>query len=286
MWVKMPEVQLQLKLTLSQRKLLAALKGIPQKHKLRLNETSREAAAIEFTTSELLELKISLEVAIRISADPTRKQLQALLKKADTLLNKIKKDLKTTGSTKFAPAEVYQFKITLQQFKPEIWRRIQIADGTLGDLHDAIQIAMGWNNCHLHHFVVGEDYYGTVFNDGLGGPETIDERSVRISDLFGMKDKLRVCQYEYDFGDGWQHKIALEKQLPGVAGQHYPVCLEGENACPPEDIGGVWGYADFLEAIKNPKHERYKEYRGWIGGRFDPAKFNHAGVNKILKKMQ
>ncbi len=169
-------------------------------------------------------------------------------------------------------AQIYQIKVTLEGSKPPIWRRLLVpGDVTLAQLHDIIQIAMGWEGYHLHQFIVGDTYYGEPHPDYEPWLEMRDERRVRLHQIApreGMK-----FRYEYDFGDGWMHQILVEKILPPEPGKVYPVCIKGKRACPPEDVGGIWGYYDFLEAIRNPEHPEHADYLEWIGGEFDPEAF-------------
>lgn len=183
---------------------------------------------------------------------------------------------------------IYQIKVTLKNSKPSVWRRIQVrSDATLGELHAIIQTAMGWSNSHLHHFIVGkrpnlrfigapDPYEGDL--DLMDG-DNEDEVMVRQV-LAGAKTKMT---YEYDFGDSWEHEVVLEKVLEAEAGASYPRCVAGENACPPEDVGGVWGYVDFLQAINNPDHKQHNFYLEWVGGEFDPEEFDLDAVNKLLR---
>ena len=115
-----------------------------------------------------------------------------------------------------------------------------------------------------------------------GGDE--DEDGIRLSQVFTGKKKARIV-YEYDFGDSWQHEIVLEKTLEPEPKVKYPRCVEGARACPPEDCGGIWGYADFLEAISDPKHPDHRDMKEWIGGKFDPEKFSVDAVNKELRRV-
>jgi len=186
-------------------------------------------------------------------------------------------------STPSAP--IYQLKITLRDSRPPIWRRVLVpADFTLAKLHWVIQHAMGWTNSHLHHFRVGETYYS------LPAPYTDwdelnekDSRKVRL-DQIAPRVKAKFV-YEYDFGDSWEHEIVVEKILP-EPGVKYPTCLKGKGACPPEDVGGVWGYAGFLEAIHDPNHEEHKMYLEWIGGSFDPEAFDLDDTNAALRRVK
>lgn len=173
---------------------------------------------------------------------------------------------------------VYQLKIMLKDSKPPIWRRVQVrAEITLAQLHEVIQLAMGWTDSHLHQFRVdGEMYSQPDFELDEFSQETNDENNVHLWRLVGLQDSF---SYEYDFGDGWEHEIVVEKVLPIEEGVLYPRCLAGKRACPPEDVGGVWGYEEFLAAIKDPKHPEHREMLEWVGGSFDPADFDLAEVN-------
>ena len=177
---------------------------------------------------------------------------------------------------------IFQLKVTLKRSKPLIWRRIQVrGDTTLGALHDIIQIAMGWTNSHLHQFIVGRTYYGEPHPDY--GLEMNDQDAVQLDEIVEKKKDRFV--YEYDFGDGWEHAILVEEVMEPDPDATYPRCVKGKRSCPPEDIGGSWGYAEFLEAIEDEDHPRHAEYMDWIGGEFDPDAFDREEVNEILKKI-
>ncbi len=141
---------------------------------------------------------------------------------------------------------VYQIKVTLKGSKPPIWRRMQVTrTTTLAQLHQILQCVMGWEGYHLYRFdISGMEYGDPSMVEEMEGE---DARRVTLETLVrGEKDKFL---YEYDFGDSWDHELLVEKVLPYEAGKRYPVCLTGKRACPPEDCGGIWGYASFLEAI-------------------------------------
>jgi hypothetical protein len=172
---------------------------------------------------------------------------------------------------------IYQFKITLKYITPKIWRRIQVPwDYNFWDLHVAIQDAMGWEDYHRHQFdIIDPKTCEKVFisspNDE-GFHDVIDEHKAKIAKYFLVpKDK---AIYEYDFGDGWEHEVLLEKILPAVVEDKYPQCLAGKNACPPEDCGGASGYEYLLEILANPGHEEYTERMEWLGGEFIPEEFD------------
>jgi hypothetical protein len=181
---------------------------------------------------------------------------------------------------------IYQIKVTLDESKPPIWRRILVrSDITLEELHNVIQaVMMGWADYHLHQFIVGETYYGVPDPDYGGFVEMRDESRVKLNQIVsGGKFKFR---YEYDFGDSWLHNLLVEKILPPEPGQPYPVCIKGRRACPPEDVGGIWGYYGFLEAIQDPDHPRHEDYLEWIGGEFDPEAFDLDEANEALRALR
>lgn len=173
--------------------------------------------------------------------------------------------------------QVYQFKITLQGIKPPVWRRIQVPQTyTFWDMHVAIQDVMGWSDYHLHEFEIMNPSTGLKVNIGLPddefGRKVLVGWNQKIADYFSMENPY--ADYVYDFGDYWEHKITLEKILPREENVDYPVCIKGKRACPPEDVGGIGGYEDFIEIIKNPDHEEYEELLEWAGREFDPEQFD------------
>jgi hypothetical protein len=184
-----------------------------------------------------------------------------------------------------ADKSVYQLKVTLDDSKPPIWRRILFPGNfTLYNLHEILQIVMGWEDYHLHMFNINDQIYGDPEDDEDGDLGTKNETRYRL-DRLGLHEKSKFS-YEYDFGDSWDHAILVEKILPPENGVHYPVCVQGKRACPPEDVGGVWGYQDFLEAIADPEHEEHDEYLAWIGGDFDPEAFDLDEVNEALRAFE
>jgi hypothetical protein len=180
------------------------------------------------------------------------------------------------------PRSVYQLKVTLKGTKPPIWRRVVVPENiTLYRLHDILQIVMGWTDSHLHMFEIAGQIYGDPEDDEYGDLGTKSEARYRLLQL-GLRAQARFS-YEYDFGDSWDHTILVEKVLPAEKGTHYPICLAGKRACPPEDVGGVWGYDDFLRAIADRTHQEHDEYLEWVGGSFDPDAFNLNEINQALQ---
>lgn len=180
-----------------------------------------------------------------------------------------------------APTSVYQIKVTLNDSKPPIWRRILVTDTiTLHQLHSILQIVMGWTDSHLHQFIIDEEFYGDPEDDEFGDLETKNEKRYRLNQFVERKGSKFI--YEYDFGDSWEHTIHVEVILPIEKGAQYPICLEGKRACPPEDIGGIWGYEDFLKILSNSKDPEHEEMMEWIG-EFDPERFDLDCVNESLR---
>ncbi len=177
------------------------------------------------------------------------------------------------------PAEkAIQFKVQLRYIRPPIWRRVLLPDNaTLGDLHQVIQIVMGWYNCHMHSFRIGGVYYSS----GDVDLEMENEDSVSLGEVFTRaKQKF---MYEYDFGDSWEHEVVAEKFHPFDPAAKYPVCLGGARACPPEDCGSFPGYMNILEALSAKKPTRdQKELLEWLDEDYDPEHFDLEEVNSDL----
>ncbi len=176
---------------------------------------------------------------------------------------------------------IYQLNITLLETTPLIWRQFQVDSRIpLNQLHTTIQIVMGWENSHLHEYQVGKKRFGIPDNDFPGDP-TLNEQNYVISDL--LKQEKISLTYVYDFGDHWQHQLTLEKILPYTTECTLPYCLDGANACPPEDVGGTFAYADFISAINDPSHESHEDFMQWIGDDFSPTRFDASTINHQLR---
>lgn len=181
---------------------------------------------------------------------------------------------------------VFQFKLTLLGAKPLIWRRIQVSDCTLDKLHEYIQTSMGWTNSHLHRFQIGEVRYADpmLMEEDFEEFGYKDSTSTMLSEIVPKGGKRLRFVYEYDFGDSWDHEVVFEGCPKAEAGRQYPICLEGERACPPEDCGGVAGYADFLDAIRDKTNEEREAMFEWVSGWFDPEEFDPVTATKSMKK--
>ncbi|MEO5572800.1 MAG: plasmid pRiA4b ORF-3 family protein [Bacteroidia bacterium] len=178
-------------------------------------------------------------------------------------------------------SKILQFKITLKGSNPKIWRRFQVEDSFMFyDLHLIIQNVMGWTNSHLYQFIYER-------NSFIGNPELLDaddiadDKDTVLSAIFD-KPKIKM-QYDYDFGDGWGHELVVEKILEKNPKQFYPFCLKGEMNCPPDDCGGIYGFYDKIDALKNKKHPDHEDVVEWMGDEYDPESFDLETVNENLK---
>jgi hypothetical protein len=181
------------------------------------------------------------------------------------------------------PPEVYQLKVTLLGSSPPIWRRLLVpADVTLAQLHDVLQTAIGWEDGHMHEFSIGRRRIGRPDPEDrfMEMPGVENEATVRLSGILGRVGSKAI--YTYDFGDTWEHRIVLEKRLAVNPNTKYPVCTDGQLACPPEDCGGIPGFYDLVEALNDPNHERHEEMLDWFGDDFDPEAFSVDKVNRML----
>ncbi len=172
---------------------------------------------------------------------------------------------------------VASLKVTLSGTKPPIWRRLLVPGSmTLGDLSEAILTAMGWDGGHLHAFDIGGRQYG----DPAMVEDVANENRLALSGV--RKSGVKRFGYTYDFGDNWEHIVAIEKMEAPLPGRAYPACVAGARNCPPEDCGGVWGYAELLEILADPAHPERAERIEWIGEDFDPEEFDVALADKRL----
>jgi hypothetical protein len=180
---------------------------------------------------------------------------------------------------------VYELKISLRGSNPEIWRRVQLPGSIqLNRLHDVFQVVMGWTDSHLHQFVDAPIVYSVPSGDDYSRVERLDERRFCLAEILRQENAAFI--YEYDFGDGWAHDVVVEKILAADPKKKYAVCLDGENACPPEDCGGIWGYYELLKAVKNPNHKEHRQMLDWLGGQFDPGHFDLQKVNASLRRLE
>ena len=176
----------------------------------------------------------------------------------------------------------FQLKITLEEISPPIWRRLLVPGSIrLPRLHDIFQVAMGWTNSHLHCFRTADKLYGMHFEDWPD--EEIDENEVVV--LHALRDQ-KSCVYEYDFGDGWEHRVEVEALTWSHHRLKHGVCLAGANACPPEDCGGPSGYERLLDVLADPSDEEHTDLLQWVGGAFDASAFDLAETNAALQRVR
>ena len=272
----------------AQRDVLLTVPGVPQSVKSKLAK-----AKASFTHAEVAGMIQALLNSVQGSEG---RQQAVFLLVAKHLLGRWLSE--TAGLAEKAAAKgkepkakipagtVFQFKITLKGIKPPIWRRIQTKDCTLDKLHEHIQTAMGWTNSHLHQFEINGIRYGdpqllTVeFEDET---PVVNSLRTKLSKFIAQDGKRFSFQYEYDFGDCWEHEVVFEGFPPAEKGAKYPLCVEGERACPPEDVGGIGAYAEYVKAMANPKHKRHKEFLEWSGP-FDPEKFDAEAATREMRK--
>lgn len=179
--------------------------------------------------------------------------------------------------------DIIQLKITLQWTKPPIWRRVQVnKNTTFFELHHIIQIAMGWDNYHLYEFNINKYRIGEPNEefDYYDDSKVVDASTVTLDSIF--TDTKEKFDYEYDFGDGWRHQIVVEKFLPRDSSTNYPICINGQLNCPPEDCGGVGGFYQLLDTIEDKKHSEREEMLEWLGGHYDPEHFDKNEINDEL----
>jgi len=190
---------------------------------------------------------------------------------------------KTTSHGGHADA-IYELRVALPYIVPTIWRRLEVPGTmTFDDLHDAIQIAMGWEDCHLWAFYVGKTEVSPEPEQLVfpGQPRARSADSTTLDDM--LAGQCMKFRYEYDMGDSWTHEIEVEKVLAPDPDMAYPRCTGGARAGPPEDCGGFPGYQNILKAVKNPKHPEHEETLEWIGGEWNPEAFDMDAVNARLQ---
>jgi hypothetical protein len=176
--------------------------------------------------------------------------------------------------------QVFQFHLSLGSTTPPIWRRILVpADFTLAQLHRVIQAVMDWQDDHLHQFDIAGRVYGIPDPDGM--LQFIDDRKIRLCDL-NLTRRTRIS-YTYDFGDEWVHVLKVEEISQGDSDDIRALCMAGERSGPPEDVGGVFGYEELLEARSDPNNERHQDAKEWLGD-FDPEYFSVEEANQRIRK--
>ncbi len=281
----------------AERAMLIGLPELDVKLKGRLDILSAATTSIRLTVDELARICLALSEALLDAEGRDAVKMLKVTGKVTDLLDQAvagtkqagkprrvaPKAGKTTAKPKAtrATGKVYQLKITLKDIKPPVWRRLLVPDCSLEELHEVIQVVMGWENYHLYDFEVGGRHYTDP--RGMDDLDMGDAGKVKLSGV-APEGKAKLS-YTYDFGDDWRHEVLVEKVVPPEDGQKYPLCIAGKRACPPEDCGGPWGYMEFAEAIKDPRHERHDEFIEWRG-EFDPEAFDPEAVDKELRRLR
>lgn len=267
-----------IRLTQAQRKVVAEL--VPQlDDRLLLDRPATRTLSLTLEEIQLIHQKAQESIPLA-ETGVIRNSLHHIIDAANKAIDNSK------GIGGIPKSErLYQFKITLKESQPPIRRRIQVRNCTLDRLHEFIQTAMGWTNSHLHQFEIDGDRYGNPELLEYGEPDLayIDSTATKISEIVPKDGKRFLFDYEYDFGDCWQHEVLFEGCLRAEKGARYPLCLEGERSCPPEDVGGIGGYTEFLEATSDPDHEEHDRFLEWAGP-FDPEEFSAEKATKAMRR--
>ena len=281
-----------LKLTQQQRETLLECTNLSRDLKKKIEQAGEGTQVVPVTWNELHKLNDETGQAAVSAPRADKKRLMSVMTRVVKFFEEEHAEVfdpEAPTTRKGRPTKsdlLFRFKITLLYIKPAIWRRIQVPDCTLADLHDYIQAAFGWENCHLHQFEIDGVRYSQPAPDGDDfGMEFEDETEVPLSKLLPNSPKRTRWIYEYDFGDGWRHEVLFEGFPPIDPKAKSPLCLEGGRACPPEDCGGPAGYEDYLAAIADPQDEQHEELLEWRGP-FDPEAFDAKKATKEMGKVK
>ncbi len=275
---------LELKLSEGQCRTILMYAKLPAHLSERLAVNRTVAKKTQFTLDELDELLDDIETSVYRAKGNEKQKVLRIVEKVSELL----------GST-IDPGEIseerlpkkmntaFQIKVTLMGIAPLVWRRIQTEDCTLAELHDLLQVTMGWEFEHLYRFIIGGVKYADL--EMASQDDAQDACDTNLSEILPAQNRRPRFHYEYDFGDQWMHQLVVEERFPPKQGVEYPTCVAGQRACPPEDCGGRWGYPGFVEAISNADHRGHEEMLAWVGGEFDPERFDLESVNKKLRRL-
>ena len=255
-------------LTSSQRRVIAEV--LPE-FSDRLKLEQKNSRSVSFTADELgFVQKAARQALSTVTNGLQRNSLRHVVAAVETAVLRAEGIGRIPGTQR-----IYQFRISLLDAKPAVWRRIHVRNETLNRLHVHIQTAMGWTDWHLHEFDIDGERHGDPLqlDDGFEDFHCVNTRTTYISDIVPESGEPFRFTYEYDFGDAWLHEVLFEGCLKATPDKRYPLCMEGAGACPPEDVGGIMGYAEFLAAIADPDHEQHTIYCEWAGP-FDPQAFD------------
>lgn len=190
---------------------------------------------------------------------------------------------KTAIRKKPTPAYAYRLLVKLEGSEPSVWRLISVPGHmTLADLDRVIQAAMGWTNSHLHQFGINGTLYGIPDDEWPDDRPVLPDGGYSLDEVLGTSTEGFV--YQYDFGDSWNHDVTVQGvEVADEKRNSWPMCLAGANACPPEDVGGLGGYEDFLRAMRDLSHPEHDAMRRWCGGPFDPTSFDINAANRAIR---
>jgi hypothetical protein len=274
-----------IKMTETQRQSLLQSTQLRKAIRQRIEDAPSGTQTLGFTRKELEHLSQEISDVAYYARSPHKKRLIAIRDKIDAHFTA---ELAPVFDPFFQPEItsplIFQFKITLLDIKPVIWRRIQMTEGTLADLHECIQGAFGWWDYHLHQFMIDGKHYAPTPPLGYEPIEgTIPEEHILLLDIVPKNGQPKRWLYEYDFGDSWRHEVLFEGHPKPEKKRAYPWCVEGERACPPEDCGGPFMYPEYLEATTDPNHERHDELLSWRGP-FDPETFDAKRATRVMRR--
>jgi len=270
-----------LRLTTAQRCVIAVILPHLKPHLL-LDRAGQ--LTLQFSIEEMKELLGACQAAIpKASTGMDRNSLRHVVHATEKAVEKFRE-----GSIHRIPASrrLYQFKISLKNIQPPIWRRILVKDCSLDKLHEHIQTTMGWTNSHLHQFTIDGMLYGDpdlLCEGWQDETPPVNSLDTKVSTIIPKDGKQFRFEYEYDFGDGWQHEVLFEGCLCAETESRYPICIEGQRACPPEDVGGIYGYQEYLEAMADPEHEEHESFMKWRGP-FDSEEFDASAATRRMRR--
>jgi hypothetical protein len=280
-----------LKLTEQQRATLLRFTQLSRNLKKKIEQAGEGTQVVPVTWKELDKLNDETGQAAVYARNADKKRLLAVMSRVLKFFEEEHAEvfgLEAPKTRNRRPAKtdlLFQFKITLLDIKPPIWRRFQVPDCTLVEFHEYIQAAFGWENYHLHQFDINGVQYSPPALDGDDfDMDFQDETDIFLNNVLPKSRRKARWIYEYDFGDGWRHEVVFEGFPPNDAKAKYPRCLEGERACPPEDCGGPWGYGDYLAAIADAENEQHEEMLEWRGS-FDSEAFDAKSATKQMRKV-
>jgi hypothetical protein len=269
------------------------LKSLAEKGLIRREAGASRAIELLVDSAELPRWKKKIKADFRFWApkEATREQIDQIIgriianRKQNRAASAAMRPKVTKQPVSLADSQVYRFKISLNGFQPQIWRQIETLDVELSEFHEILLHAMGWGGHHLHQFTIDDEDYG---NSELcdSDPGTVQNyEGLRISELVETHGEKFAMTWLYDFGDGWEHKVALQKITPLCGDTNaYPRCIGGAHACPPDDVGGVWGFSDFLQSINDPTDSEHEMYREWAG-EYDFDAFDAELTSQRMKPM-